>query len=151
MAANNRTYAMMVADRMNLRGCQAQLMRNIRFNAADYKSRHGATTGAIQSSQLTVDNYKTYAEEEGKRIAEIDCSICCENIVPILSNGMKIYRLPQCQHLVCSQCLVCMMISSENGEEFKILLMNRHGEAEEMPESITRNSQFTYARCPQCR
>ena len=146
-----KTYAMMVADRMNLRGCQAELMRNIRFSATEYRSRHGATTGALQSSQLTIDNYKQYAEEQHQRLSDVDCSICCENVVNILSNGMKIYRLPDCQHLVCSQCLVCLMINAENGDEFKILLMNRDGEAEEMPQSIARNSQFQYARCPQCR
>ena len=141
----------MVADRMNLRGCQAELMRNIRFNAAEYKSRHGATTGALQSSQLTIDNYKEYAEAQHQRLADVDCSICCENVVTIVSNGMKLYRLPECQHLVCSQCVVCVMINSENATDFKILVTNADGEAEEMPQSITRNSQFQYARCPQCR
>ena len=148
--AANQTYAMMVSDRMNLHGREAELMRNIRFDPVDYKSRH-PMTGAVQSNQLTVDNYKSYAEEEGRRIADIDCSICCENIVAILSNGMKLYRLPQFQHLVCSQCIVCMMIASEEGDNFKILMMNSDGTAEEMPQAITRNSQFTYARCPQCR
>ena len=142
---------MMVSDRMNLHGREADLMQTLGFDPVDYKSRHGATTGAVQSCQLTVDNYKNIAEEEGRRIADIDCGICCENIVTILSNGMKLYRLPECQHLVCSQCIVCLMIASEEGDRFKILMMNDDGSAQEVPQTNTRSSQFTYARCPQCR
>ena len=151
--AAQRTYAMMVSDRMNLQGREAEMMRRIRFDPVDYKSRHGATTGAVPSCQVTVDNYKEIAEEEGRRIAEMDCAICCENIVVILSNGMKLYKLPECQHMVCSQCLVCMMIASEDegDNRFKIVMINDDGTEQDVSHTITRNSQYTYAKCPQCR
>ena len=150
---SQRTYAMMVADRMNLQGREAETMRRLRFDPVDYKSRHGATTGAVPSCQVNMANYKEIAEEEGKRIADVDCTICCENIVVILSNGMKLYKLPQCQHMVCSQCLVCMMVASESegDNRFKIVMINDDGTEQDVSQNITRNSQYTYAKCPQCR
>ena len=150
---SQRTYAMMVADRMNVQGREAEAMRRLRFDAVDYKSRHGATTGAVPSCQVNMNNYKEIAEEEGRRIAQIDCTICCENVVTILSNGMKLYKLPQCQHMVCSQWLVCMMVSSASGGDvgFKIMMVNDDGSQQEVSETITRNSQYSYAKCPQCR
>ena len=146
-----RTYGMMLADKMNLDGREGSILRTLRFDAADYKWRHGATTGAVPSSQINLNSYKEMAEEDGRRLATVDCTICCENVTTIFAHGIKLYKLPQCQHMVYNQCLVCMYAAGGDRHSFKIMVVNDDGTQEEVPETITRNSNYAYIKCPHCR
>ena len=127
-----------------------ELLRNAMFDPVEYRTRYNAATSA-PSTQLNLNTYKDFAEKKGLLLQNMDCCICGNNVQEVFSNSMKLYCMPQCQHTICSQCLVCMY-AAEGSDSFKIVVKRDDGEEELETESfITKNSNYTYVPCPYCR
>ena len=64
---------------------------------------------------------------------------------------MKIYKLPKCNHTLCSQCLVCHFIA-DGSAKFKITYTKDYGDQVTVhTNSVSKNSVFRYVTCPFCR
>ena len=147
MANDLRTFGQMMDQGLSFKN-RTEKLKSLMFDPAQYSTRYNLQT-PVTSSQLLLTNYKDFGEQKHLRLAELECIICKNTIHDVFPNGMKVYCLPECEHMLCSQCLTCHYVANRR-TSFKIVM-----EAEEDDEVrtecfVSHNSNYTYTRCPFC-
>ena len=126
------------------------LLQQSRFDIVDYATRYGCPNYTPRKPQsFNVEGLNRLASRTPDE--ELQCCICYKSLEECISTYLKVYKLPECNHPLCSQCLVCHSIA-DGTANFKITYTKDNGEEVTVhTNSVSKNSVFTYVTCLFCR